>query len=270
MAEASPRPIGFGAALAEQLRWFWQRQRVWIVIVAVLTSSTAVLIIGNLPEDQQQVAILMVGMAFHPLMLLIALSWAFSAWRDDPPRDRQYFWLHPAPRTSHTIARSLAAGIWLIATLTVFVLVVLITTLMVQGAGAELGTPRFWIYVFAGICLAYLTASIAPVLSDRPGMWVLGLVALVVIAGAIATIREIEWLQRIVQVFNNGKYSLSTALNAPSVEAVRIVMEEQWAKRAESPEGAAAVQAEPARALLIWLPIAVAAYLGAARLSRPR
>ena len=83
-------------------------------------------------EGEAHVAPLMVAMAFHPLLLLIALSWAFSAWRDDPPKDRQYFWLHPVERTAHTIARSLAGFIWLL-------LVVAIVVVMAFGIIAGLG-----------------------------------------------------------------------------------------------------------------------------------
>ena len=69
-------------------------------------------------------------------LLLIALSWAFSAWRDDPPKDRQYFWLHPVGRTSHTIARSVAAGLWLLVVVAVIMGVVLVSVLITQGGDA--------------------------------------------------------------------------------------------------------------------------------------
>ena len=101
--------IGFGEALLEQMRWFWHRQWLWIVIVTVLTAGASAWIISSVPDDGAAFAPLLVGNAFHPLLVLIALSWALSAWRDDPPKDRQYFWLHPVERTAHTVARSLAA-----------------------------------------------------------------------------------------------------------------------------------------------------------------
>ena len=270
MAETPGRPIGFGTALLEQLRWFWQRMRVWIVIVAVLVSVAASWMITVIPEGERHVAMMMVAVAFHPLLLLIALSWAFSAWRDDPPKDRQYFWLHPVGRTSHTAARSVAAGLWLLAVVAVIAAVIIVTILVTQGGSADFGSARFWVYVIAGISLAYIVSSITPVLSNRPGVWLVVLIALIVITDAVATMREIEWLKRAVDVFNDGKYSLGTALSGPSVEAMRASMGDTLAQATAGTPMAQIAEAAPGTALLIWLPIAVVLYAAAALLSRPR
>lgn len=270
MAEAAGRPIGFGPALLEQVRWFWQRMRVWIVIVAVLVSVAASWMIIALPDGEQQAAMMIVAVAFHPLLLLIALSWAFSAWRDDPPKDRQYFWLHPVGRTSHTAARSVAAGLWLLAVVAVIAAVIVVTVLITQGGDAEFGSARFWSYVVGGIALAYIVSSISPLLSNKPGVWLVVLIALIIITDAIATMREIEWLKRAVDVFNDGKYSLGTALSGPSVEAMRMTMGDTLAQATAGTPMAQIAEAAPGTALLIWLPIAVALYAAAALLSRPR
>ncbi|HUF14073.1 MAG TPA: hypothetical protein VMN78_13295 [Longimicrobiales bacterium] len=265
------RPIGFGALLAEQLRWFWRRLRVWILVVTVLVAGAVSWIIAVIPERELRMGNLVFGSALHPLLLLIALSWAFSAWRDDPPKDRQYFWLHPVSRTKHTVARTLSGALWLLAVLALIVIAVLGTSFLVHGSDGPFGTPRFWLYVGTAICIAYLMASIAPVLSDRPGMWLFGLIAIVILAEIVAAIREIEWLQRVVQVFRGGAYSLGAALTAPTAEAMRLFRGEPAAGSMADPTMAeAAATAEPGAALLIWLPIAVVLYLVAARESRPR
>jgi hypothetical protein len=271
MSDARGVAVGFGAALAEQLRWFWHRLGLWIVVVTVLTAGAAAWIIATIPEEFGPYAYILVGSAFHPLLVLIALSWAFSAWRDDPPKDRQYFWLHPVERTSHTIARSLAAFIWLMVVLAIVIAVVVVVTQATIGIDMLGPALRLWAYSFAAIVLAYLAASIAPMLSDRPGFWVIGVIALVIILGAIATIREIEWLQEAVSWLQGGPRSFGTALGAPGSEAARLVTELVPAEEVGNVPGVAdAASDEPAVALAIWLPISLAAWLAAARLSLPR
>ena len=267
------RPIGFGAALVEQLRWFWHRQWLWIVIVTLLTAGGCALIITSLPEEARALVFVIFGSAIHQILVLIALSWALSAWRDDPPKDRQYFWLHPVERTSHTIARTLAGFIWLMLVLAIVIGVVLGIAVALQGDSAELGTPRFWAYVAGGVALAYIAASIAPILSDRPGIWMLFIVALVIIVGAIAEMRDIVWLRNgIEQVFRGGPFSFGSALGAPGQEAAQVLSSNlPPGEAAELPPGITrALDARPGTALLIWLPVSVVAFLGAAHLSRPR
>ncbi len=264
--------IGFGAALLEQLLWFWRRLWLWIVIVTVLTAGAAAWIIASIPDETGTFVAMLVGNAFHPLLVLIALSWALSAWRDDPPKDRQYFWLHPVERTSHTIARSLAGYLWLLLVVAIVIGITIGATEYFIGGAPGIDAPRMWLYAVGSITLAYFAASIAPVLSDRPGVWIVLVIAIVVITGVVASIREIEWLTSVVEVFTGGPRSFGTALGAPSYEAGRIVMESAAAGQPVPPMPNADrfADAEPGTALAIWLPISLAAYLGAAFLSRPR
>ena len=270
MREESARVVGFGQALAEQVRWFWHRQWVWIVVVTVLTAGAAAWIIASIPEDGAFFAPMLVGSAFHPLLVLIALSWAFSAWRDDPPKDRQYFWLHPVGRASHTIARSLAAFLWLALVVAIVVATVYISTRVMHGTEAL--TPRLWLYLGAAIALAYFSSSVAPILSNRPGAWVVLVIAIVVLAGAIGTIREIEWLKDFASVFQGGPRSFGTALGSPGYEAARFIQANMPGpgQPFDSPQMERLGAAEPGTALLVWLPIALAAWVAAAFASRPR
>lgn len=262
------RPVGFGAALVEQLRWFWQRLWLWIVIVTVLTAGAAAWIISSIDPEEAAFAAMLVGNAFHPLLVLIALSWALSAWRDDPPKDRQYFWLHPAERTAHTVARSLAGFIWLMLVVAVVIAATVVATQLFLGGAPGIDTARLWLYAAGAIALAYIAGSIAPVLSDRPGLWIVAVIAVVVIAGAIAEIRDIQWLQRAVEVFTGGPTSFGTALGAPGYEAARAIS--AATPGFELPNAERIAEARPAVALAVWLPISLAAYLAAARASLPR
>lgn len=269
--EPNGTAIGFGAALIEQIRWFWHRQWVWIAIVTVLTSVAGAWIVASLPEDAQAFAFLIVGNAFHPLLVLIALSWSLSTWRDDPPKDRQYFWLHPVERTVHTVARSLAGFAWLLVVVAVVIGILLAAIVITQGGDAILGTPRFWLYVAGAIALAYIASSIAAILSDRPGLWLVVVIALVIILGVVANIRNVEWLKDILAWFQGGPRSFGAALSGPGVEAARVMMEQAPPGTTfETPGMDRVGTAEPGTALLIWLPIATVAWLGAARVSRPR
>ena len=267
--------VGFGAALVEQLRWFWHRLWLWIVIVTLLTAGASAWILASIPdtdgEEGRMVATMLVGNAFHPLLVLIAISWALSAWRDDPPKDRQYFWLHPVERTSHVIARSLAGFIWLLAVMAVVVATTIISANVFLGGAPGLDAPRIWGFAVASIALAYISASVAPILSDRPAIWIILIIAIVFIAGAIADIRDITWLQRALDVLTGGPRSFGTALGAPGYEAAHAVMDAvPEAGSMDMPQMDRIMSARPGDALLIWLPISIAAFLGSAFASRPR
>ena len=120
--------VSFGRALVEQLRWFWQRLWLWVVIVTVLVAGGAAWAILSLDAREGVFAYIMHGTAFSQILVLIAVSWAMSAWRDDPPKDRQYFWLHPVQRDAHTIARTLAGFIWLMVVAAVVVATVFLAS----------------------------------------------------------------------------------------------------------------------------------------------
>jgi len=267
--------VGFGAALLEQLRWFWHRLWIWIVIVTVLTAGASAWIISSIPdtegEEGPMIATMLVGNAFHPLLVLIAISWALSAWRDDPPKERQYFWLHPVNRTAHVVARSLAGFIWLVLVMAIVIATTVISANVFLGGAPGLDAPRIWGFAVASIALAYISSSIAPILSDRPAIWIILVVALVIIAGVIADIRDLAWLQRGLDVLTGGARSFGTALGAPGYAAAHAVMGAvPEAGSMDVPQMDRIMSAQPGDALLIWLPISIVAFLGSALISRPR
>ncbi|HEX6588684.1 MAG TPA: hypothetical protein VF039_06650 [Longimicrobiales bacterium] len=268
--DARGTALGFGPALVEQLRWFWQRLWLWIVISAVLVAGAAVWIIASIPDEESPIAYVLLGSAFHPLLVLIALSWALSAWRDDPPKDRQYFWLHPVQRDMHAIARTLAGLLWLLLVVLVVLATVFVASRGMVPADMAADAGRMWLFAFASIALTYVAASIAAVLSDRPLIWILLIIAIVILAGVVAGIREIAWLEEVVSWLTGGPRSFGTAIGAPGAEAMRLTMESMPPGSPAPPAWEDAASARPGAALAIWWPITVAAYLGAVRLSRPR
>ena len=263
--------IGFGGALVEQLRWFWHRQWVWIAIVTVLTGGLSAWVVVSLPEEARSMIFMVFGSILHQLLVLIALSWALSVWRDDPPKERQYFWLHPAERTSHTLARTLAGFLWLMLVLVVVTATVLVAVMLLKGSNTDAGTARFWLFVVGSVALAYLAGSIAPILSDRPGLWIVAIVALVIIGSALAEMRQIEWLKSALEaVLTKGPYSFGAALGAPGYEAARILTASGQPGAADVPRLEQMGEIDPAAALGIWLVVAIGAVAGSAWASRPR
>ena len=270
MSEERGSTIGFGAALFEQLRWFWMRLWLWIVISTVLVSAASIWIIGSIPDDSGPIAYILLGSAFHPLLVLIALSWALSAWRDDPPKDRQYFWLHPVPRDALTIARTLAGLLWLLLVVLVVLGAVFVASRGMVPPEMASQAGRMWLFAFASIALTYIAASIAAVLSDRPLIWIILLIAIVVIAGVVAEVREIRWLQDALAWLTGGPRSFGTAIGAPGAEAMRLTIE-SFPQGAPLPDNMqAAADTRPGTALAIWTPVVTLADLAAVRLSRPR
>lgn len=271
MSDGRGAAVGFGPALFQQLRWFWQRLWLWIVISTLLVSGTAIWIISSIPDEESPITYILLGSAFHPLLVLIALSWALSAWRDDPPKDRQYFWLHPVQRDAHTIARTLAGLLWLMVVVTAMLLSVFITSRGMVPPEMAAAAGRMWAFSFLSIALTYIACSIAAVLSDRPLIWIILVVAIVILLGVVASIREIQWLQDALSWLTGGPRSFGTAIGAPGVEGTRLAMETMPAG-APAPPGrmAEAANARPGAALAIWTPVTLLAYLGAVRLSRPR
>ena len=270
MSDARATTVGFGGALLEQLRWFWQRLWLWIVISTVLVAGASIWIISSIPDEESPIAYILLGSAFHPLLVLIAVSWALSAWRDDPPKDRQYFWLHPVQRDAHTIARTLAGLLWLMLVVSVVLVAVFVASAGKVPPEMAADAGRMWLFSFASVALTYVAASIAAVLSDRPLIWILLVIALVIIAGVIAGLREIEWLQNAISWLTGGPRSFGTAIGAPGAEAMRLSL-------AVRPPGAplpghleAAAEVRPGVALALWTPVTILAYLAAVRLSRPR
>lgn len=271
MSDERGTTVGFGAALAEQLRWFWQRLWTWIVICAVLIAGGALWAISSLDPAEGVFAYIMHGTAFAQILVLIAISWAMSAWRDDPPRDRQYFWLHPVQRDLHTVARTLAGFVWLMLVVSIVVLTVFLASRGVVPPEMQAGSARLWLFTFGAVALAYVAASIPSVLSDRPVVWILFVIAVVIILSAIADMRQITWLQEMLSALVGGRRSFGTGLGAAGSEAIRLVTENLTPGRDMQPPFAQRSADDlPGTALAIWLPVTLLAYLGAVRLSRPR
>ena len=168
--ERSPRPVGFMAAVTEQMRLLWMTRRPLLLLAGLL----AVLVLSGEPWSDHPMARLF---TMWPLWLFVFPPlWAFAVWHGEGPSNRLYFWSHPVSRAGQSLARVLAGAIWL----------VLLYALLV-GAGAffgaidsdlgQFGGPGFaaWLSFFTGPLILYLVISVLTLPSDYPIRWFLAL-----------------------------------------------------------------------------------------------
>lgn len=255
----------YGRVLVEQLRWVAQRAWIWWIVLVVAMAAGFVLILWGASGSEQGRRVLPMALSgtLFPLMLLIAVSWGLTVWRDDPPKDRQYFWLQPVSRMWHTLARGLAGGAWLMLAVLVIMAVALVTTLLQQ---APMLGWSVWILWLGAVLLAYLLTNIFAILTDRPALWIIAGFVIVVLLNALATMRQWGWLESATDVIVGGGRSLSMAFGAPSIAVAQRLAAENPGAGADSP----ALTLDPVGTLLLWLAIAAVAFVGAAWAARPR
>jgi len=261
-------PIGFGEALMEQLRWVWARLRFWWLVLGVLLAGSGVLLVNTLTENTWPRSGSMFAGVVLPLVLLVAVSWSLSVWRDDPPKDRDYFWLQPVGREAHTLARVLAGLVWMLGVMAVAAVALAIAILVAPDAGlADHALPPagFWFSWLGAFVLSYLVGTFAAILSDRPAIWLVLGAILVLLLDGLAGARDWQWVDAVTNWFTSGDLSLGTALFAPGVIAFQAMADHAPAAMQMSPG-----DHQPVAALLIWLVIMTGAVVGAAFVSRPR
>ena len=263
-----PRP-GYGAVLAEQLRWVWARSWIyWTVLTVGLVAAVVALIWQWRPpslEDGALVTQIVLASTVMPLTLLIGVSWALTIWRDDPPADRDYFWLQPVSRMAHTLLRVLAGALWLLLMLAAIGGAVVVAALATRTAAGD-GGVLVWLLWPGAVLLAYLIGSLAALLTGRPAVWIVISFVLVAITNALARVREIDWLLTVTGWFVGDGASLSAALFAPSTVAMRTAV----AAAGSAPPEGVGTTGDAVLAVLLWLGLAFGATLAAAWWARPR
>lgn len=164
------RPLGFGGAVAEQLRVLWQSRRPLLMIIALL----AVLTLSGEPWSDNPMARLF---SLWPLYLGPApLLWAFAVWHNEGPTNRLYFWTQPVGRGAHALARVVAGAVWLIVMQAILILAGALFA-SVDGDLAQFGMvgAAAWLSFFTAPLLVYTILSVLTLPSDYPIRWFLGL-----------------------------------------------------------------------------------------------
>ncbi|HEX7051267.1 MAG TPA: hypothetical protein VF188_13760 [Longimicrobiales bacterium] len=255
--------------LAEQFRLLLRRQRGSFGILLVGLALLAFAYSRTWIYPGWPAAGVTFGWILSLLLLLLTVWWALAIWRDEPPRDRRYFWLQPTSRGFHTAARCAAGAALLCAAIAVAgaVLAGAVLTLPGGEALAARGAPpgaAYWLLWPVSALLAFALASIAAVASNRPSAWLVGGAVGAVTFHAIAELRGIRWLDTLLSPLFDAPFSLTTALSAPNRFLLRSIA-------AGTPEpDARLIDSMPVVALLLWLTVAAAGLVLAIRFTRPR
>lgn len=108
---------------------------------------------------------------------LLGLLWPLSVWNGEGPRHRVYHWAMPVRRDAHSLLRTAAGWVWLMAAVAgLLLLMVLVAAITgnLQSLGDE--TLIWWVRPFTAATLLYLLASVAALWTDYPGRWLVGII----------------------------------------------------------------------------------------------
>ncbi len=178
-AARAHEPVGAAAAFANQLRLLWLTRRPLMLLVALLGG----LALSGPPWSAGENARLL---SFWGWLLLAGPVWAFAVFHNEGPSHRLYHWSQPVPRHVHTLVR-VAAGIgWLWAVVAVLLAVALLLGTL-DGNAWQLGAlpVEAWLNLFTAPLIGYLAISVLTVASDRPIVWMFGILFLVPFAVAM-------------------------------------------------------------------------------------
>jgi hypothetical protein len=155
-----------------------------MLVVGILSGLAVEWSVGRSEMEEAQVLAdnaLVVG-AGWPL-LLAAILWPLGTWRNQQPALRGAFWAAPVPRASHILARIAGGWIWLMGLAAIYLAIVALVFITRDPAQAEAVSILTHVASeLIGMTIAYLLVSILAVLSNRPGMWLVGLFCAWVIA----------------------------------------------------------------------------------------
>jgi hypothetical protein len=151
-------------------------------------------------------------------MVFLALLIPLVVWRDEDPTQREYHWLMPVSRRTHTLLRVFAGWVWtMVATLAYVLAVAVLPSLMQHLTGVSQpyhhGFSAWeWLVPFTATSIAYAYASTAAVGARRPLVWVFGVVA--IYAGSILVLLQRGMAERAVTLLAgwNGRLGARVAL----------------------------------------------------------
>lgn len=179
------------------------------------------------------------------IAVVLGYLWPVSVWQEEPPSRRLYHRLLPVGERLHNLLRVGAGGTWIVASLAA-------GTLIGMGAAGLLGhppsgfPPAAALEAAGGVLVMYGLGSVAAVVTEHPGRWIVGVPLAYMLLTALLAARGVQpvagWLEAPLR-------SLSRAVEAPLPET-----------------GVTAVGSSFPGALLLWLGIAGVALVLAASL----
>jgi hypothetical protein len=186
----NPGP-GTREIVAEQLRLTGLLLRGGGAFFAVLLLLVIVVPVLTLPGTASRIAghqTTGTNFTFTPevssAMAFLALIVPLIVWRDEDPTRRDYHWLMPVTRGTHTLLRVAAGWCWTVVATLMYVIAIGVLPLIVEHLTGQPQPyhPGFstweWLVPFAAASVAYAFASVAAVTTQRPLVWIFGSVAI--------------------------------------------------------------------------------------------
>ncbi|HEX6965457.1 MAG TPA: hypothetical protein VF166_06635 [Gemmatimonadaceae bacterium] len=182
-------------------------------LIAVLAIINAVRAIGHV-HNQSDFGF---GPAGTIPITLVGFVLPFSVWRSEDPARRSYHWAMPAARAPHTLTKTAAGWLWLMAavvTYLVFIVVLGQVVAHIDGyGGPQHHVPAWqWVLPFTSATIAYLLGSTTVIASDHPWRWIMGVI--VAYAVTLMVFNELGWdgATRAWDGIVNGYHGLRAAI----------------------------------------------------------
>jgi hypothetical protein len=191
-----------GALLRAELQVLWIRGRRSILTYLVLLYGILLLLALSTRAQMRSApgsltdTFRLVDPGALLLPAVLGLLWAVWSWRSEPPSARGYFYGAPVDRAVHTLARTAAGWLGLMACVAAYALAVIVYVLATHGVEALARGPFWgWPALFAAATVTYLLSTPFGVLTETPDRWIF-LTALLFLFAVplILYLTEAQWL----------------------------------------------------------------------------
>lgn len=182
-------------------------------VIAVLVIINAVHAVGQ-PNSRPDVVF---GPAGTIPITLVGFVLPFSVWRSEDPARRSYHWSMPVARVPHTLMKTVAGWLWLMAAVVVYLLFIVVLGQVVAHIGGYAGSQHHvpawqWIIPFTSATIAYLLGSTAIIASDHPWRWIMGVVVAYAIISMVLDALDWNGAARAWDGIVNGYYGVRAAI----------------------------------------------------------
>jgi hypothetical protein len=148
--------------------------------------------------------------------LLVGLLRPLRVWHACQPSRREYFWSLPAGRWRHELARVVAGGIALCLIVALLLTLALTFSALAGGRPAIPDLPlAVWVGFWLGPWILYALSSIAALLGNRPGLWLLAAMGAIYALAILCLVQADTLLGELSRRLLDGPYSLYVTVLGP-------------------------------------------------------